>query len=83
LLNIELETTSSAPHIHIAGLGSSFRREVYGRVSASYPTEAGVPMRDGKRLAVLVGQRKAQAIAVKRVRARRRWSKLRERLHGL
>jgi len=32
----------------------------------------------GKRLVVLVGQRKALAIAVKGVRARRRWSKLRE-----
>jgi exodeoxyribonuclease V alpha subunit len=32
----------------------------------------------GKRLAVLVGQRKALAIAVKGSRVRRRWSKLRE-----
>jgi exodeoxyribonuclease V alpha subunit len=32
----------------------------------------------GERLVVLVGQRKALAIAVKGVRARRRWSKLRE-----
>ena len=32
----------------------------------------------GKRLIVLVGQRKALAIAVKGARARRRWSKLRE-----
>ena len=32
----------------------------------------------GKRLVVLVGQRKALAIAVKGARARRRWSKLRE-----
>jgi exodeoxyribonuclease V alpha subunit len=32
----------------------------------------------GKRLVVLVGQRKALAIAVKGNRARRRWSKLRE-----
>ncbi|HEX3423482.1 MAG TPA: AAA family ATPase [Sphingomicrobium sp.] len=32
----------------------------------------------GKRLVVLIGQRKALAIAVKRARARRRWSKLRE-----
>jgi exodeoxyribonuclease V alpha subunit len=32
----------------------------------------------GKRLVVLVGQRKAFAIAVKGARARRRWSKLRE-----
>ena len=32
----------------------------------------------GKRLVVLVGQRKALAIAVKGVRTRRRWSKLRE-----
>src|SRR5712691_11128752 len=32
----------------------------------------------GKRLVVLVGQRKALAIAVKGSRARRRWSKLRE-----
>ena len=31
-----------------------------------------------KRLVVLVGQRKALAIAVKGARARRRWSKLRE-----
>ena len=36
----------------------------------------------GKRLAVLVGQRKALAIAVKGSRARRRWSKLREWLIG-
>ena len=32
----------------------------------------------GQRLVVLVGQRKALAIAVKGVRARRRWSKLQE-----
>jgi exodeoxyribonuclease V alpha subunit len=36
----------------------------------------------GKRLVVLVGQRKALAIAVKGARARRRWSKLREWLSG-
>jgi len=36
----------------------------------------------GKRLVVLVGQRKAFAIAVKGARARRRWSKLREWLMG-
>ena len=36
----------------------------------------------GKRLVVLIGQRKALAIAVKGNRARRRWSKLRERLIG-
>jgi exodeoxyribonuclease V alpha subunit len=32
----------------------------------------------GKRLVVLVGQRKALAIAVRGAQARRRWSKLRE-----
>jgi len=32
----------------------------------------------GKRLVVLVGQKKAVAIAVKNVSGRRRWSKLRE-----
>jgi exodeoxyribonuclease V alpha subunit len=32
----------------------------------------------GKRLVILVGQRKALAIAIKGGRARRRWSKLRE-----
>ena len=36
----------------------------------------------GKRLVVLVGQRKALAIAIKGARARRRWSKLREWLIG-
>jgi exodeoxyribonuclease V alpha subunit len=36
----------------------------------------------GKRLVVLVGQRKALAIAVKGSRTRRRWSKLREWLAG-
>ena len=36
----------------------------------------------GKRLVVLVGQRKALAIAVKGTRTRRRWSKLREWLIG-
>ena len=36
----------------------------------------------GKRLVVLVGQKKAVAIAVKNVTGRRRWSKLRERLVG-
>jgi exodeoxyribonuclease V alpha subunit len=36
----------------------------------------------GKRLVVLIGQRKALAIAVKGNRARRRWSKLREWLIG-
>ena len=35
----------------------------------------------GRRLVVLVGQRKALAIAVKGARARRRWSKLRDWLH--
>jgi ATP-dependent exoDNAse (exonuclease V) alpha subunit len=37
----------------------------------------------GKRLVVLVGQRKALAIAVKGVRTRRRWSKLGEWLIGV
>jgi exodeoxyribonuclease V alpha subunit len=37
----------------------------------------------GKRLVVLVGQRKALAIAVKGSRARRRWSKLREWLAAI
>ena len=36
----------------------------------------------GKRLVVIVGQRKALAIAVKGARIRRRWSKLREWLAG-
>jgi len=36
----------------------------------------------GKRLVVLVGQRKALAIAVKGSRTRQRWSKLREWLIG-
>ena len=36
----------------------------------------------GRRLVVLVGQRKALAVAVKGSRARRRWSKLREWLIG-
>jgi exodeoxyribonuclease V alpha subunit len=36
----------------------------------------------GKRLVVLVGQKKAVAIAVKNVSGRRRWSKLREWLGG-
>jgi hypothetical protein len=36
----------------------------------------------GKRLVVLIGQRKALAIAVKGARTRRRWSKLREWLPG-
>ena len=35
----------------------------------------------GKRLVVLVGQRKAIAIAVKAASGRRRWSKLREWMH--
>ena len=34
----------------------------------------------GKRLVVLVGQKKAVAIAVRNVSGRRRWSKLNERL---
>lgn len=34
----------------------------------------------GKRLVVLVGQKKAVAIAVRAVSGRRRWSKLNERL---
>jgi exodeoxyribonuclease V alpha subunit len=37
-------------------------------------------MTRGKRLVVLVGQRKAVAIAVRGARGRRRWSKLRELL---
>jgi exodeoxyribonuclease V alpha subunit len=36
----------------------------------------------GRRLVVLVGQKKAIAIAVRNVSGRRRWSKLRERLTG-
>jgi exodeoxyribonuclease V alpha subunit len=36
----------------------------------------------GKRLVVLVGQKKAIAIAVRNVSGRRRWSKLGERLHS-
>ena len=37
----------------------------------------------GKRLVVLVGQKKAVAIAVRNVSGRRRWSKLNEWLAGL
>ena len=37
-------------------------------------------MTRGKRLVVLVGQRKALAIAVRATQGRRRWSKLRELL---
>jgi len=37
----------------------------------------------GKRLVVLVGQKKAVAIAVRNVSGRRRWSKLNERLSRL
>ena len=36
----------------------------------------------GKRLVVIVGQRKAMAIAVKGNQTRRRWSKLRDWLHS-
>jgi exodeoxyribonuclease V alpha subunit len=36
----------------------------------------------GKRLVVLVGQKKAVAIAVRNVSGRRRWSKLGEWLHS-
>ena len=36
----------------------------------------------GKKLVVLVGQRKAIAIAVRNVSGRRRWSKVREWLAG-
>jgi len=36
----------------------------------------------GKRLVVLVGQRKALAIAVRNQGSRRRWAKLREHLTG-
>jgi exodeoxyribonuclease V alpha subunit len=35
----------------------------------------------GKRLVVLVGQKKAVAIAVRNVSSRRRWSKMAEWLH--
>jgi exodeoxyribonuclease V alpha subunit len=37
----------------------------------------------GQRLVVLVGQRKALAIAVRNRDSRRRWSKLRDHLTGL
>ena len=36
----------------------------------------------GKRLVVLVGQKRALAIAVRGQQTRRRWSKLKEWLHG-
>jgi exodeoxyribonuclease V alpha subunit len=36
----------------------------------------------GKRLVVLIGQKKAVAIAVRNVSGRRRWSKLAERLRS-
>jgi exodeoxyribonuclease V alpha subunit len=36
----------------------------------------------GKRLVVLVGQKKAVAIAIRNVSGRRRWSKLGEWLHS-
>jgi exodeoxyribonuclease V alpha subunit len=36
----------------------------------------------GKKLVVLVGQKKAVAIAVRNISGRRRWSKLNERLRG-
>jgi exodeoxyribonuclease V alpha subunit len=37
----------------------------------------------GKRLVVLVGQKKAVAIAVRNVSGRQRWSKLKERLGAI
>jgi exodeoxyribonuclease V alpha subunit len=37
----------------------------------------------GKRLVVLVGQKKAIAIAVRNVSGRRRWSKLKERIGAI
>ena len=37
----------------------------------------------GKRLVVLVGQKKAVAIAVRNISGRRRWSKLSEWLHAI
>jgi exodeoxyribonuclease V alpha subunit len=51
-------------------LGAELRNLVYTGVTR------------GRRLVVLVGQRKALAIAVKGVQTRRRWSKLREWLGG-
>jgi exodeoxyribonuclease V alpha subunit len=43
-------------------------------------TQSALPGWRGKRLVVLVGQRKAVAIAVRGTQGRRRWSKLRELL---
>jgi exodeoxyribonuclease V alpha subunit len=66
--------------------GSEYPTEVIPLTTQHYPmlrrnlVYTGVTR--GKRLVVLVGQRKALAIAVKGVRARRRWSKLREWLIG-
>jgi exodeoxyribonuclease V alpha subunit len=37
----------------------------------------------GRKLVVLIGQKKAIGMAVRGIRERRRWSKLRDRLEGL
>ena len=42
---------------------------------------SNVSVTRGKRLVILLGQKKAVAIAVKNVSGRRRWSKLREWLN--
>jgi hypothetical protein len=68
------------------GQGSEYSAAVIPLTTQHYPmlqrnlAYTAVPR--GKRLVVLVGQRKALAIAVKGSRARRRWSKLREWLIG-
>jgi hypothetical protein len=74
-------TSSETPTDDIAALQTAFTAERAARQQAEANLiYTGVTR--GKCLVVLVGQRKALAIAVKGSRARRRWSKLREWLIG-
>jgi len=69
------------PHTDVSSVASA-DLGVHHAAMARTSAEPGLHRRDPRRLVVLVGQRKALAIAVKGARARRRWSKLREWLAG-
>ena len=64
----------------ILGQGSEYSAVVIPLTTQHYPMlqrNLLYTMR-GKRLVVIVGQKKAMAVAVKRKQTRRRWAKLRE-----
>jgi hypothetical protein len=64
-----------------AGSAGHFGEDARDRLDRCRPHLLYTGVTRGKRLVILLGQKKAVAIAVKNVSGRRRWSKLREWLN--